>query len=134
MLRKMQDASTNLPEELSVRYEYPSPTEDDIPCGSCLAYFIRRMLLNVRCLGLSSSSHLRLSEGARKVDTTMVYCFDNRRCIDTPRSVFLWGLPPNRTPEDFLGLSFWKLKFRFKIRMNTAQEVVYQCFLWRALM
>ena len=38
-----------------------------------------------------------------------------------------WVPPSNIQPEDFLGLSFWKLKFRFKTRMNRAQDVVYQC-------
>ena len=41
--------------------------------------------------------------------------------------VSFWISPPNPEAEDFLGLLFWKLKFRFKTGMNRAQHVVYQC-------
>ena len=41
---------------------------------------------------------------------------------------FVLGSPPNPEPEDFFGLSFWKLRFRFKTRMNRARDLVYQRF------
>ena len=41
--------------------------------------------------------------------------------------VSFWVSPPNPEPEEFLRLSVWKLEFRFKTRMNRAQDVMYQC-------
>ena len=53
---------------------------------------------------------------------------ENISRIRGKKRVSFWVSPPNPEPEDFLGLSLWKLKFGFKTRMNRAQDVVYQCF------
>ena len=53
---------------------------------------------------------------------------ENMSRIGGKNRISFWVSPPNPEPEDFLALSFWKLKFRFKTRMNRARDLVYQCF------
>ena len=100
---------------------------------------IKRRLAGSTCQGIAFC----LPETSRSIGTPQIisqilifkqfrrtfFFFQNENIsrIRGKNRVSFWVSPPNPEPADFLGFSFWKLKFRFKTRMNRAQDLVYQC-------